>query len=600
MGLTCEVLVIGAGHAGIEAALAAARLGCDTILATLSIEAIGRMSCNPSIGGIGKGQIVREIDALGGEMGRAADRAAVWNRTLNRSKGPAVRSPRCQCDKHEYAGIMRETVMATPGLRVLEDAVEDLRARPWRAVTRRHGEVRAEAVVVTTGTFLRALMHCGEFRTPGGRIGEGTTGGLSRALEGFGLVMGRLKTGTPPRLHRATLRWNELPLQPPDEEPEPFSILTDTLGPAKIECRITHTNRQVHEIIRANLDRAPMYSGQIRSRGPRYCPSIEDKVVRFAEKESHQIFLEPEGVGSESIYCNGISTSLPPEVQEAMVRKIPGLERARFLRYGYAVEYDFVYPHQLRPTLEVEAVPGLYLAGQINGTSGYEEAAGQGIIAGINAARAVRGEEAVVLSRSQAYIGVMIDDLTMKGELTEPYRMFTSLAEYRLWLRADNAEERLSGIGSGIGLLKGERRRRVERLLEAREALRRGLREIRFNGEALETALRRPGVTLQDLAKRDPALGRLTARPRVWQAVETEIKYEGYLRRQLAEIERLRRMEARGIPARFDYDRVPHLRFEAREKLKRLRPATLGQAGRIPGISPADLHRLLMALDKNT
>jgi tRNA uridine 5-carboxymethylaminomethyl modification enzyme len=585
--MNCQVLVVGGGHAGVEAALAAARLGCDTILATLSLESIGRMSCNPAIGGIGKGQIVKEIDALGGEMGRLADRAGIWHRVLNGSKGPAVRSPRAQCDKGLYSRVAREAVLARPGLRVVEDSVEALRVGPRgvRAVVlRRHGEIRTAAVVVTTGTFLRALMHSGEFQNPGGRIGEGASVGLSESLASLGLEMGRLKTGTPPRLALDSLDWEKLALQPPDETPEPFSLLTRSLGPARIECRLAFTGARAHDIVRANLHRAPMYSGQIQARGPRYCPSFEDKVVRFADKPSHQVFLEPEGIGSNSIYCNGISTSLPPDVQEAFVHSIEGLERARFLRYGYAVEYDFVLPHELAPTLEAKRAPGLYLAGQINGTSGYEEAAGQGLMAGINAALAALGRAPVILSRSQAYIGVMIDDLTTKSELTEPYRMFTSLAEHRLILRADNAFLRLTPIGRSIGLVSPDHAAEADRLEEARSSALSILRG------GLERELRRPGSDLAALAGDHPELLPWVSDPRVRRLVETEVRYEGYLRRQLAQIERMREVEGRRLPPDLDYWGVPHLRHETKEKLSRLRPHTLGQAGRISGVSPADLQ----------
>jgi tRNA uridine 5-carboxymethylaminomethyl modification enzyme len=458
--------------------------------------------------------------------------------------------------------------------------------------------VRAESIVLTTGTFLRALMHCGEFKIPGGRIGEGPATGLSESLTGLGLTLGRLKTGTPPRLDRNSIRWEEIQRQEPDTEPEPFSLMTSSLADRPvIACWLTETNDEAHEIVRRNLDRAPLYSGQIHGQGPRYCPSFEDKVVRFPEKRSHHIFLEPEAAESDSVYCNGISTSLPPDVQEAFVHRIPGLRRARFLRYGYAVEYDFVFPHQLRPTLECKTVPGLYLAGQINGTSGYEEAAGQGIVAGINAARSVRGEEPITLDRSQAYIGVMIDDLTSKSELTEPYRMFTSMAEYRLILRADNAFRRLTPIGRRVGLVSRDYSDLVDRLEAGRAKALDALAASRVNGTSLEKILRRPGTTIEELRAIAPELAEHLSDRRLAQLVLTEVKYEGYLRRQMAQIERLRRTEKRRIPEGLDYHSVPHLRFEAREKLSRLRPYTIGQAGRISGISPADLQVLLVALD---
>jgi tRNA uridine 5-carboxymethylaminomethyl modification enzyme len=493
---------------------------------------------------------------------------------------------------------MQRVLRSTPGLRVIEDAVEGLETADGRVTGVRGALARYEAgaVVVTTGTFLRALMHCGEFKTPGGRIGEGSAEALSAELARLGLQMGRLKTGTPPRLRRSSLDFSRLTEQPGDPDPEPFSFYTRHIPLPQIRCWLTQSTPAAHAVVRANLDRAPMYSGQIRSRGPRYCPSFEDKVVRFADKSSHPIFLEPEGLDSESIYCNGISTSTPPDVQEAFVRAIPGLERAEFLRYGYAVEYDFVLPHQLDPTLETKAVRGLFLAGQINGTSGYEEAAGQGLLAGINAALRVRGGGPLVLSRSQAYIGVMADDLTTKSELAEPYRMFTSLAEHRLILRSDNAFRRLMPLGRRLGLVS-------EGAIRELDAVERGIGELKdllgrrfYGGQTLERRLRRPGESLGRLAEVAPEVRRYLGDRRAVQQVEIEVKYAGYIQRQRAEIDRASRLEERSIPADLDYRRVRHLRFEAQEKLARQRPYTLGQASRITGISPADVQVLLVHL----
>jgi len=604
-----DVIVIGGGHAGAEAAWAAARLGAQTALIAFSRDAIGRMSCNPAIGGIGKGQIVREVDALGGLMGRATDRAGIQFRMLNRRKGPAVWAPRAQCDRRLYEEAVQDLLAGTRNLTIVEGSVEDILgdgSRPRRVAGVRMAdgrEVRSRAVVVTTGTFLRALMHCGERQTPGGRLGEASAESLSGSLVRLGLELGRLKTGTPPRVHRDSVDYAALDEQPGDPDPTPFSLMTSRLAQPQVSCWIAWTNTDGHEMVRANLHRAPMYSGQIRSRGPRYCPSIEDKVVRFASKERHQVFLEPEGYDSDRIYCNGISTSLPPDVQEPFVRRIRGLEQARVLQWGYAVEYDFVPPHQIDATLQAKPVVGLFLAGQINGTSGYEEAAGQGAVAGINAARLAAGREPVVLPRDGSYIGVMIDDLTTKG-VDEPYRMFTSRAEHRLMLRCDNADERLTPLGRELGLVDDIRWERHQATQAMADAFSEWLAEGRPGGRPL----------VDELADWDGDLGSAPA-VRDWiglngsseaarlgtlrfalQAAVSRVKYAGYVRRQARHIDRLRRLEDHRIPPDFDYAAVRHLRREAREQLARHTPRSLGQALRISGVNPADISVLMIHL----
>ena len=601
-----DVIVVGAGHAGAEAALAAARLGAKTALLTTNCDTVGQMSCNPAIGGVGKGQIVREIDALGGAMGQAIDATGIQFRMLNCSKGAAMHSPRAQADKKAYQAEIKRLVELAPNLTLRQEVVEDLltterseaggqRSDKIIGVSVRGNAVyRARAVVLTTGTFLQALMHTGETKTPGGRAGEGTTGGISSALSRLGFRLARFKTGTPPRLNGRTIDYNRLEIQPGDETPEPFSFLTDRLDVEQLPCFITHTNERVHDLIRANLRRAPMYSGQISSSGPRYCPSIEDKVVRFADKPRHQIFLEPEGRHTLEVYVNGVSTSLPRDVQDALFRKIHGLEHASIMRYGYAVEYDYAQPDQLQPTLETKFVAGLYFAGQINGTTGYEEAAAQGLVAGANAALTLLGGEPLILDRSQAYIGVLIDDLVTCG-VDEPYRMFTSRAEYRILLRHDNADRRLTPLAFERGLVDQHRRDRLEKKLAEMERVTLLLEATRVDGVPLSKWLRRPEATWQDVLARIPELS--TVDLQAAQQVVCDLKYAGYIARQHIEVDRQSRLSRKRIPAGFNYDGIVHLRAEAREKLTRIRPLNLSQASRISGITPADVALLIVRLD---
>ncbi len=604
-----DVVVIGGGHAGAEAAFASAQLGARTALVTFEQAAIGRMSCNPAIGGIGKGQIVREIDALGGLMGVVTDETGIQFRMLNRRKGPAVWAPRAQADRACYAAAVRRRLEDCPNLRIIEGAVERIiTTAAANPATPEHmldvagvelaggTHISCASVVVTSGTFLRALMHCGEEQNRGGRIGERSAEGLSGSLAALGLRLGRLKTGTPPRLDRASIDFDRLEVQPGDERPAPFSFLSDSISQPQVTCWLAWTTPEIHELIRANLHRAPMYSGQIASRGPRYCPSIEDKVVRFADKQQHQLFLEPEGRDSERIYANGISTSLPRDVQAGIIAGIAGLERARVLQWGYAVEYDFAPPEQLEASLMTRRVRGLFLAGQINGTSGYEEAAGQGLLAGINAARLVGGLPAVVLGRDQAYIGVMIDDLVTRG-VTEPYRMFTSRAEHRLHLRYDNADARLTPLGRRIGLVDDARWRRFEQKNERLAALLKMLGRIRMEGRTLAEWLRRPEEDGERFLDAFAEL-REAARPAdVWARAIVELKYAGYMEREQRAIEQFRQLEDRAIPANVDYAGVPHLRREAVERWSSVRPANLGQAARASGICPTDVSILLIHLN---
>lgn len=595
-----DVIVVGAGHAGIEAALAASRIGLRTALLTINCDAVGQMSCNPAIGGVAKGQIVREVDALGGAMGLLTDATAIQFRLLNRGKGPAMHSPRAQCDKKAYQFLAKLTVEQQENLTLRQEMVERLlvdKGRIRGLSCRGGAEYRAGAVVLTTGTFLQALMHTGEVKTPGGRAGDSTAVGLSQSLAELGFELRRFKTGTPPRLNGRTIDFSRIDPQPGDAEPVPFSFMTDTITQPQLDCHITTTNPAVHDIIRANLHRAPMYSGQIQSTGPRYCPSIEDKVVRFAERQHHQIFLEPEGRNTLEYYCNGISTSLPRDVQEAIIPMVRGLERAEIMRFGYAVEYDYAPPTQLHATLETKNVPGLFLAGQINGTTGYEEAAAQGLVAGINAALSVRGADPLVVDRSQAYIGVLIDDLVTRG-VDEPYRMFTSRAEYRLLLRHDNADLRLTEVGRAIGLVDDRRWERFERRRQSIEQLRQVLASTRVNGESLDRVLRRPPTTWDELVSLHPPLSAITDELGTVEQVTIEAKYGGYITRQALQVERFRRLERKPLPEDLDYASIPQLRAEAREKFKRVRPRSLGQAGRISGINPADIATLLVYLKR--
>ncbi len=593
-----DVVVVGAGHAGVEAALASARLGAKTALLTMNCDTVGQMSCNPAIGGVAKGQLVREVDALGGEMGKVIDATGIQFRMLNRSKGPAMHSPRAQADKKAYQFEIKRRVEEQENLTLRQEMVENILVEAGKVVavtTKGDTTYRASAVILTTGTFLQGILHMGEAKATGGRAGDGVSTGISGSLLSNGFQLARFKTGTPPRLNGRTIDFSATELQPGDADPRPFSFSTEKLELEQLPCWLTWTNQAAHDVIRANLHRAPMYTGQIESRGPRYCPSIEDKVVRFADKSAHQIFLEPEGRNTLEYYVNGISTSLPKDVQHEVLRHIPGLEKAEIMRYGYAVEYDFAPPTQLWPSLETKNVQGLYFAGQINGTTGYEEAAAQGLMAGINAALKLNGSEPFVLDRSQAYIGVLIDDLVTSG-VDEPYRMFTSRAEFRLSLRQDNADRRLTPIGHRLGLVAECDYQRLKMKESKIATTFEYLRSQRLDGKTLESLLSRPTVTWQSLSEMHPPLAQFSDDGLALEQVIIEAKYAGYEKKSHSQIDKFRRLENKRIPDWFDYTSLPQLRLEAKEKLSKVRPASLGHASRISGITPADLATLMMYL----
>lgn len=598
MYINYDVIVVGGGHAGCEAALASARMGMQTAMLTMNLDTIAQMSCNPAIGGLAKGQLVREVDALGGEMGKVIDATGIQFRLLNASKGHAVRSPRAQADKRLYQLTMKRRLEEQANLSLRQDCVEEIIIQDngiLGLIGKNGTRYRSKAVIITTGTFLNGLIHIGNSQSKGGRSSEPSAERLSDSLQNLGFRMDRLKTGTPPRLNGSRINYDILQAQDGDENPTTFSFSTKKILRPQVKCHITHTNNITHEIIKANLDRSPIFTGQIKAVGPRYCPSIEDKITRFPDKDHHQIFLEPEGHDTTEVYCNGISTSIPFDVQETMIRSIRGLENANITRYGYAIEYDYVPPTQIKPSLEAKDVESIFLAGQINGTSGYEEAAAQGIMAGINAVLKVRGCEPFILDRSEAYIGVLIDDLVTKGT-QEPYRMFTSRAEYRLVLRHDNADRRLMRYGYQYGLISSDQwgglLEKEKDISETREYL-----EHKKNGEdSLLKLLRRPNISFNDLLEADSDLRARSISVPVQEQVEIEAKYEGYINRQKQQIEKFKKMEKLSLPSHFHYNSIPGLRKEAQQKLDRFRPVSLGQASRISGVSPADISILMVYL----
>ncbi len=598
MQISYDVIVVGGGHAGCEAALVSARMGMQTALLTMNLDTIAQMSCNPAIGGLAKGQLVREVDALGGEMGKVIDATGIQFKLLNASKGHAVRSPRAQADKKLYQFTMKGRLEDQVNLSLRQDSIEDIivHDKGMLALAGKSGtSYRAKAVIITTGTFLNGLIHIGNSQLKGGRFSEPSADKLSKSLQNLGFELDRLKTGTPPRLNGNSINYGILQEQVGDEQPTAFSFSTEKIHRPQIKCYITYTNSLTHEIIRSNLDRSPNFTGQIKAVGPRYCPSIEDKITRFPDKDHHQIFLEPEGLDTTEVYCNGISTSTPFDVQEAMVHSIKGLENADITRYGYAIEYDYVPPTQIKPSLEAKNVENIFMAGQINGTSGYEEAAAQGIMAGINAVLKIKGCEPFILGRSEAYIGVLIDDLVTKGT-QEPYRMFTSRAEYRLVLRHDNADRRLMKYGHRYGLVN---KKQLTELLEREKSISETIEYLEYSkrGEdSLLKLLKRPNMCFKDLLEIDNDLSKRNISVPVQEQVEIEAKYEGYIKRQKQQIEKFKKMEKLSLPPYFHYDSIPGLRKEAQQKLGRFRPVSLGQASRISGVSPADISILMVYL----
>lgn len=591
-----DIIVIGGGHAGIEAAAAAAREGFSTLMITQSLDAIGRLSCNPAIGGLAKGNLVREVDALGGVMGLLIDGTMIQYRTLNRRRGPAVQAPRAQADKFSYSRAAKEMLEHIPKLSLFMDTVTDLiveKDAVVGVVTERGWRIGCRRLVMTTGTFMDGRIFIGEWDAPCGRLGEGAAIGLGASLRRLGFDVGRLKTGTPARVRASSLDWDELEVQPGDEEVIPFSFLHDEVDRPRLDCYVTWTNGETHRVIRENIHRSPLYGGKIVGRGPRYCPSIEDKVMRFPDRERHQIFVEPEGVGTEEMYLNGLSSSLPEDVQHEFIRTLPGLRHCEIMRPAYAVEYDYLNPLDLYPSLESKRLSNLFIAGQTNGTSGYEEAAAQGIVAGINAALSLRGEKPLILGRDEAYIGVLIDDLVTKGT-KEPYRMFTSRAEYRLSLRSDNADLRLTRLGWQKHSVDEERLERLDAKIRQMGDLKASLASYRERGKSALALLKEPEVTVDGLVDRIPSITSFP--PAVRREVELDVKYEGYLRRQELEIARFERAEAMAIPPDFDYDALKGLSGESREKLKLVRPLSIGQAQRISGLRVSDIAILMMAV----